>query len=113
MSFLQLLRTQWADYPHVHANGTNLLVHLLTAPVFMAGTVAFFWGFCALSITLSAVGLIAMVAAIMAQGWGHTHEARPPAPFTGRANAFARIFLEQWVTFPRYIAYRLGRALRH
>lgn len=37
ISFFQLLRTQWADYPHVHANGTNLLVHLLTAPVFMAG----------------------------------------------------------------------------
>lgn len=104
-----ILRTQWADYSRVHANRANFVVHLLTAPVFMAGTVAFFWGFCALSISLSLAGLLAMMGAIAAQGWGHKKESEPPAPFTSRANAFARIILEQWVTFPRYVLYRALR----
>lgn len=112
MSISNILHTQWADYSRIHANRANFIVHLMTAPVFMGGTVAFFWSFCALSLTLSLVGFFAMIAAIAAQGWSHKKEANAPAPFTSRGNAFARIILEQWITFPRYVAYRLWCALR-
>jgi len=112
MPIQQILRTQWADYSRVHASGANFVVHLLTAPVFMAGTIAFFWGFCALSATLSLAGIAAMMAAVAAQAWGHKKESNPPAPFTSRSNAVARIFFEQWVTFPRYVAHRVWRGLR-
>jgi hypothetical protein len=27
----------------------------------------------------------------------------PPEPFTGPLNAVARIFLEQWITFPLFV----------
>jgi hypothetical protein len=37
------------------------------------------------------------------QGRGHKQEQVPPEPFTGPANALSRIFLEQWVTFPRFV----------
>lgn len=112
MSISSILQTQWADYSRIHANRANFLVHLMTAPIFMGGTVAFFWGFCALSLTLSVAGLFAMIVAIAAQGWSHKKERNAPAPFTSRANAFARIILEQWITFPRYVAYRLWRVMR-
>ncbi|HLT99799.1 MAG TPA: terminase [Burkholderiaceae bacterium] len=111
MSLTHILRTQWADYSRVHANGANLMVHALTAPVFMAGTVVFFWGFCALSPLLSLGGVFAMIVAVVAQGWGHKKESQPPAPFTSRGNAIARIFLEQWVTFPRYVVHCSTRRL--
>lgn len=109
MSMSSLLRTQWADYPHTHADRLNFLVHLLTVPVFMAGTTAIFWGFCVSSMALSVAGLAAMIAALAAQAWGHRRESTAPAPFTGPGNAFARLVLEQWVTFPRYVLRRLSR----
>jgi hypothetical protein len=27
----------------------------------------------------------------------------PPEPFTGAGNAVARLLLEQWITFPRFV----------
>lgn len=44
-----------------------------------------------------------MVASMAAQGRGHRLEAVPLEHFTGGTNALARIVLEQWVTFPRFI----------
>lgn len=106
MSIPSVLSTQWTGYSLVHANRANFVVHLVTVPIFMAGTVAFFWGLFAWSALVSLAGIFAMMAALAAQGWGHRQEANPPAPFTSRANAFARIMLEQWVTFPRYVLHR-------
>ena len=97
------LRTQWRDYPGVHANKVNLAVHLVFVPVFMVGTVMFVTGLCTLSIAAAAAGLLAMAAAMAAQGWGHGKEAVRPAGFASPVNALTRILLEQWVTFPGYV----------
>jgi len=105
MAIQHLLRTQWNEYPHTHATRTNFLVHLVTVPVFIAGSAAVLWGAATLSFSPCLLGLLAMMLAVAAQGWGHKQEARPPSPFTSRSNAFIRIFLEQWVTFPRYAAH--------
>jgi len=52
---------------------------------------------------LALVGIIATVASIALQGRGHKAEVNSPEPFTGVGNALSRIFLEQWVTFPRFV----------
>lgn len=49
------------------------------------------------------VSLVVMVVSMALQGRGHRIEAVPPEPFTSAGNAVARIFLEQWVTFPRFV----------
>jgi hypothetical protein len=52
---------------------------------------------------LALAGVAAMAGAMAAQGRTHRLEATPPAPFRGPADVLARIFVEQWVTFPRYV----------
>jgi hypothetical protein len=107
-----LLGWQWAVYPDAHRNRKNLWLHALTVPVFMAGTVAAvtspFTGAGA-----AAGGIVAMAVAMAAQGRGHRQETMPPAPFRGPLDVVARIFAEQWITFPRFVmSGGLGRALR-
>jgi len=48
-------------------------------------------------------GIGTMATAVALQGHTHAREQTPPAPFLGLADVVMRIFLEQWVTFPRYV----------
>ncbi|MFY0580939.1 hypothetical protein ACN28S_47860 [Cystobacter fuscus] len=48
-------------------------------------------------------GVVAMVGAMAAQGRGHRMESVAPVPFRGPWDVLARIFAEQWVTFPRFV----------
>jgi hypothetical protein len=89
----------------------NLWVHVLTVPVFMAGSVVAasspFTSLAALP-----AGLLAMALALAAQGRGHRQETSPPAKFSGPADFVLRIFAEQWITFPRFVlSGELARAL--
>ncbi|WP_394843117.1 terminase [Pendulispora brunnea] len=103
---------QWNNYRNVHHSRKNLLIHLLTVPVFMAGTVSVGAGI-ALAVmgkasALGAVGaiaggLLAMILAIGVQGVGHKTEEQAPEPFAGPKDVILRIFAEQWITFPRYV----------
>jgi hypothetical protein len=107
-----LLASQWAHYRDVHNDPKNLVIHVLTVPVFMAGGVLvvvapLVSGWFALA------GLAAMLVAMAAQGRGHRFEAAPPARFRGPLDVIGRIFAEQWITFPRFVlSGGLGRALR-
>jgi hypothetical protein len=47
--------------------------------------------------------MAAMVVSVALQGRGHRQEPVPPEPFSGPVNAVARLFFEQWVTFPRFV----------
>jgi len=40
---------------------------------------------------------------VVAQGRGHKLETTAPAPFRGPADVAARLFVEQWITFPRFV----------
>ena len=84
----------------------NLLLHAVTVPLFMLAS-AFL---VVAMIRLWAVGAIATVAAaalaVAVQRRGHRREPAPPEPFTGPANAIARLVAEQWVTFPRFVLAR-------
>jgi hypothetical protein len=93
---------QRAGYPETHHDRRNLALHMVTVPLFIAGTVAVgaapfssFW--------LLPAGVVAIAAALAAQGKGHALEANAPAPFRGPLDFVARIFVEQWITFPRFV----------
>ena len=97
----KLLAWQWGLYPTGHRDRKNLMIHILTVPLFQIGTLALvaspFVG------ALFAVGgAAAMLGAMAAQGAGHRKET-PPVPFLGPLDFLSRLFVEQWVTFPRFV----------
>jgi hypothetical protein len=96
-----LLSWQLSIYPTAHRHRGNLLTHILTVPLFMSGTVIFTLGW--MWPWLFAIGPAVMVGVMALQGRGHKQEAEPPAPFLGPLDVIARIFAEQWITFPRFV----------
>ncbi len=102
-----LLAWQWKGYPTYHGSRRNLVIHLVTQPIFVAG----FFGVLTAPLAGSLVaivlrvlgGVAAMAVAMIAQGRGHALELSPPVPFSGPADAIGRILLEQLVTFPRFV----------
>src|SRR5688572_1166422 len=100
----KLLDDQLIGYRAVHHDRLNLLIHALTVPVFLAGTLAVPLAAVTGPWWLALAGIGAMVAAIGVQGATHRREATAPAPFRGPRDVVARLFAEQWITFPRYVA---------
>ena len=97
-----LLSWQWNHYPEAHRDRRNLAIHLATAPLFVAGLVGLvlspfvaWW--------LAAVGLGAMLVTVALQGRGHKMETSPPLPFDGPLDVVKRLFVEQTITFPRFV----------
>lgn len=99
----QLLRWQLEGYPAFHAERTNLLIHIVAVPAFVASTLLVGWGVSRLSGWLVVAGLLGMGVAFFVQGVGHRREATPSIPFAGPVDALTRIFAEQFVTFPRFV----------
>lgn len=98
-----LLEWQWKTYPRNHTLRITLAVHLFAVPAFVFGLfsalvflVAGAWISAPISLAMSAV-------AFGLQGIAHRLEPEPPIPFDGPADAFTRIFVEQLVTFPRFL----------
>ena len=98
-----LLAWQWSRYPATHRDRRNLLVHALTAPLFLAGVCALVAGLLQARWVLAGVGLLGVALPVVLQGRTHTLETNAPAPFRGPADVAVRLFVEQWVTFPRYV----------
>ena len=103
MTIPQLLAWQWQGYARYHQSRANLLMHIVLVPLFLAGNVALIVGAIRLDWIEAAVGAACMVVSMALQGRGHRREIVPPVPFSGAGNALARIFLEQWITFPRFV----------
>jgi hypothetical protein len=99
----ELMAWQWSDYTLKHQHRTNLLIHIVAVPVFMAGTVLLLLGLLDLDFGTLGLGLAAWALAVIFEGRGHKLEQETPAPFTGSGNFVARFFLEQWITFPRFV----------
>jgi hypothetical protein len=108
-----LVSWQFRAYPAAHRAKGNLLVHILTAPLFVTGALCLPTAF-ALHAPLAALGgAAAMLLAVIAQGRGHKTEENPPAPFASPVDVVVRIFVEQFVTFPRFVlSGGFGRAWR-
>ena len=103
MTTSELLKWQWEGYPRYHQSRTNLALHIVVVPLFLLGNVAFVLGILSPSWENSTVGIALTLLSIFAQGRGHRIESVPPEPFTSAGNAVSRIFLEQWITFPRFV----------
>ena len=103
MGIGQLMRWQWEGYPQYHQSRVNLLIHIVAVPLFLLGTVALVVAVVRLSLVLLAVAIGCIVVAVALQGRGHRLEAIPPEPFSGPLNFVSRLFLEQWLTFPRFV----------
>ncbi|ADO70555.1 hypothetical protein [Stigmatella aurantiaca] len=98
----KLLPWQWKLYAGNHAARRNLLLHMLSVPVFQLGTVALVTAPFT-SLMWAIPGVVAMVGAVAVQGRGHRGEPVAPVPFLGPWDVVSRIFAEQWVTFPRFV----------
>lgn len=103
MKFGELINWQWQGYARAHQVRSNLLLHIVLVPLFLAGNVALGVGVVRLSWWLVLAGIVTTFVSIALQGRSHKTEANAPEPFTGFGNALSRIFLEQWVTFPRFV----------
>jgi Protein of unknown function (DUF962) len=103
MGVTELLRWQWEGYPRYHRSRFNLLLHIAVVPVFLVANVALVVALVQRSWLIGILAVVAMVLSVSAQGRGHRQEPLPPESFTGPLNAVSRIFLEQWVTFPRFV----------
>ena len=113
MSIGELLRWQWDGYPRYHQSRANLLIHIVAVPLFLIGTVGLIVGVVQLSAAVLVIGIGCIIVAVAAQGRGHRLEPVPPEPFSGPRNFIARLFLEQWITFPRFVlSGGWGHALR-
>jgi hypothetical protein len=99
----QLLQWQWDGYPRYHLSRTNLLIHIVAVPLFLAGNIALVVALLRGSMTVAAVGLACMALPIVLEGRGHKLEQNPPEPFTSVLNAVGRLYFEQWITFPRFL----------
>lgn len=98
-----LLRQQWEGYARYHQSRFNLLLHIVLVPLFLVSNVALVMALVQRSWSVAIVAVVVMVLSVAFQGRGHREEPVPPEPFTGPVNAVSRIFLEQWVTFPRFV----------
>lgn len=109
-----LLAWQWEGYARYHQSRHNLLLHILLVPMFLLGNLALIAGVIRMSWVVAIAGLSGMVVSMALQGRGHRGEPVPAVPFSSPANALSRIFLEQWVTFPRFVlSGGWSRALRN
>ena len=106
MSIDQLLRWQWEGYPRYHQSRANLLLHILMVPLFLIANVVLVVALVERSWWSALAAVAVMLLSVALQGRGHRRELVPPEPFTGPLNAVSRIFLEQWVTFPRFVLSR-------
>ncbi|MGZ3417383.1 MAG: Mpo1-like protein [Polyangiales bacterium] len=91
---------QWQNYSTAHRSRRNLVLHALTNPLFTGGIVA---AVISGSVRIAIVGVLAAIVAMALQGRGHAGEEEPPAPFRSPVDVIVRIFVEQFVTFPRFV----------
>lgn len=98
-----LIQWQWDSYHEFHRSKTNLLIHIIAVPMFLIANtnlVLALYQFAWLSASISAA---LMIVSLAMQGKGHKIEITPSIPFSSPLNAIARLILEQWINFPRFV----------
>jgi hypothetical protein len=98
-----LLAWQWRTYERNHRDRANLLLHIVAVPAFIAGVLA-----AAVQVLQgqwfgAAIAAAFAIVAFAVQGIGHKREPEAPVPFDGPGDFVARVFAEQFVTFPRFV----------
>lgn len=98
-----LLAWQWRLYGRNHQSRANLLVHMLAVPMFISGALAAVRLAVAGAWLGSGICLLVMVFAFALQAIGHKRELEAAVPFRGPIDFLARVFVEQFITFPRFV----------
>ncbi len=96
------LAQHFHDYPELHRDRTNLALHLVLVPMFQAGVAASVAGLALQDAMLVISGLGSATISMIVQGRGHAREATQPK-LGDPMNLLARIFAEQFVSFPRFV----------
>jgi hypothetical protein len=99
----QLVRWQWEGYPQFHGSRLNLWIHIFTVPAFVLSFFSVLWSLAHLAFISAALSLVGMALAFGAQAFGHKREKNPAIPFDGASDLFSRMFVEQLVTFWRFV----------
>ena len=99
----RLLQWQWSDYPAKHRDRTNLVLHIVAVPLFDVATIALIVGVAGGAGRAALLALVGMAAALFLEGRGHRRERETPTPFAGPIDFASRFFVEQWITFPRFV----------
>ena len=97
------MQPDWSDYLRVHADRSNLLIHIFAVPLFIAAFPALLLAAAAGRWSLAFAAGAAALFAMAMQGRGHRLETKPPRPFTGPGNFLRRWFTEQFVIFPLFV----------
>ena len=103
MTIPEFLAWQWSDCPPKHRHRVNLAIHIVAVPLFMLGCAVIAFGILWLAPVTLVSGLVAMLVSVVLQGVGHRFEPEQASPFDGVSNFLSRFFVEQWVTFPRFV----------
>ena len=103
MTIKETLAWQWKDYLQYHQSQLNLWIHIVAVPIFILATLSLISAIFRLDIISAIYAILIMAVSFAVQGLGHSKEAVPSVPFEGPANALTRIFLEQFITFPKYV----------
>ncbi len=99
----ELITWQWTDYRSFHQSRANLLLHIVAVPLFLIANIALVLALLQGLWIKALLAVLVMALSFVAQAVGHGKEANPSIPFSSPANAFGRIFIEQWINFPRYV----------
>lgn len=96
------LAWQLDTYGRNHTTKANLIVHVITVPMFQLGLLSLLVA--PLSLNAGAVisGFATMVVVVAVQGFMHKKEPVQPYPFRGPFDVLGRILAEQLITFPRF-----------
>lgn len=103
MNLSELLRWQWSTYPATHSHRVNLLVHVVTWPFFVTGSLLIIAGIGLLQPALTLLGLLGASGAAMAQLQSHRFEPQAPARFSSPWDLIRRFLAEQYVTLPYFL----------
>jgi hypothetical protein len=91
------------DYPVFHQHRTNLLIHAVMVPAFVACALGSLAAAASGRFTVAGLLLLGLPASMAVQGLGHKREPVPPRSFRGPGDVLARIFAEQFYRFPRFV----------
>jgi hypothetical protein len=98
-----LLDWQWRGYSRNHRDRANLLIHMIGVPFFIAGVLAFVTQAARAQWFGAMVAIVVAAVALAVQGVGNKRERVTPEPFAGPGDFVARVFAEQFITFPRFV----------
>lgn len=94
---------QYAGYAENHANRLNLILHIITAPIFIACTLGAVYFLVRMAWVNAAISLGMMLLVVVVQGIGHGREDKKPEPFLSPLDFLARFFTENFFTFWRFV----------